>query len=195
MYNLNELFSDNSVNMFCRTISLHLSFTGLLVRFKLRSCCLFHANANPVLNSSSFGSIVPLNVFTPLPCAEARVESFTITCMWHTVNLLPFQLTVSFNNLLKGNSDLIMLLIVRLVRSLGVYFQKLAFKLLEFIITTDCTECAVLSQVSWAVTPCRLGYNCRRFRWFVVRRGLLGREDDGTTPVRNVCSCKRSDTV
>jgi hypothetical protein len=163
MYLFNELFSDNSFTMFCRTISLHLSFAGLLVRFKLRSRCFLHANVNPVLNSSSFDSVVPLNVFSPLRCAEARVESFTNTYIWHTVNLLPFQLAASFNNLLKGDSNFILLLIVRLVRSLGVYFQKLTFNLFEFFVTTDCTECAGRSRVLRAVTPCRLGYNCRRF--------------------------------
>ena len=141
---------------------LHLSFVGLIVRFKLLVCCFLHANANPVLNSSSFDSVVPLHVFSPLRCAEARVESFTNSYMWHAVNLLPFQLTRSFNNVLKGDSDFILLLIVRLVRSLAVYFQKLTFNLFEFFITTDCTECAGLSRVLWAVTPCRLGYSYRR---------------------------------
>jgi hypothetical protein len=79
IYNVNELYSDSFFTMLYRTISLHLSFTGLLVRFKLRSCCFFHSNANTVLNSSSFDSVVPLNVFMPLCCAEARVETFTNT--------------------------------------------------------------------------------------------------------------------
>lgn len=70
IYSVNELYQTVFFTMLCRTISLHLSFTGLLVRFKLRSCCFFHSNANPVLNSSSFDSVVPFNVFSP--CVAQR---------------------------------------------------------------------------------------------------------------------------
>jgi hypothetical protein len=51
LYNVNELFSENLANIFCLSISLHLSF---------HSCCFLYTNANPILCSSSFTSTAEL---------------------------------------------------------------------------------------------------------------------------------------
>ena len=64
LYSVNELFSGNSANVFCRSISLQLFFTNLNISLKLHSCCFLHRNANPILCSSSFTSIAQL--FTPI---------------------------------------------------------------------------------------------------------------------------------
>ena len=48
LYSVNELFSWNFANIFCLSISWHISFTNLNISFQLRSCCFLHTNANPI---------------------------------------------------------------------------------------------------------------------------------------------------
>jgi hypothetical protein len=64
LYSVNELLSGNFANIFCLSISLHLSFTNLNISFQLYSCLFLYTNANPILCSSSFTSIAQLFIAT-----------------------------------------------------------------------------------------------------------------------------------
>jgi hypothetical protein len=64
LYSANELFSGNFANIFCLSISFHLSFTNRNISFQLHTCCFLNTNANPILCSSSFTSIA--QHFTPI---------------------------------------------------------------------------------------------------------------------------------
>ena len=72
LYSVNELFSGNFANIFCLSISLHLSFTTRNISFQLHSCCFLHTNAKPILCSFSFTSIVPLSKSNTLPQLKPR---------------------------------------------------------------------------------------------------------------------------